>query len=158
MTLPRDDSILHENSLRYLLDAWREFQRHEAVVHTALSAADRPVFGDRVQLQQVLLNLIMNGVEAMRGVRERSREPTASSMLAEPSGVIVAVEDAGPGLDPAVPQHVFEPFFTTKSDGLGMRLAICRSIVEAHGGRLWMSPLAPHGADIRFTVPFRVEQ
>ena len=106
----------------------------------------------------MLLNLIMNGVEAMRGVTERTRELTVSSMLVEPGGVLVAVEDTGPGLDPAVAQHMFEPFFTTKSDGLGMGLTICRSIVEAHGGRLWMSPRAPHGVDVRFTVPFRVEQ
>jgi PAS domain S-box-containing protein len=135
-----------------------ELQRHEILLHTNLSAGGPPVYGDRVQLQQVLLNLIMNGVEAMRGVTERTRELTVSSMLAEPSSVLVAVEDTGQGLDPTVVQRIFEPFFTTKSDGLGMGLAICRSIVEAHGGRLWMSPRAPHGADARFTVPFRVEQ
>ncbi len=135
-----------------------ELQRNDVVLHTELASVDRPLLGDRVQLQQVLLNLIMNGVEAMRGVTERTRELTVSTTLAKPSGVLVAVEDTGPGLDPAVAQHMFEPFFTTKSDGLGMGLAICRSIVEAHGGRLWMSPRAPHGADARFTVPFRVEQ
>jgi len=118
---------------------------------------DRPVTGDRVQLQQVLLNLIMNGVEAMRGVTERTRELTVSSMLAEPSGVLVAIKDTGAGLDPAVAERMFQPFFTTKSDGLGMGLAICRSIVEAHGGRLWVSPRAPHSADVRFTVPLWAE-
>jgi PAS domain S-box-containing protein len=135
-----------------------ELQRHDVALHTDLAAGVRAVMGDRVQLQQVLLNLIMNGVEAMRGKTERPREMTVSSRLAEPSGVLVSVEDTGPGLDPAVAQHVFEPFFTTKSDGLGMGLAICRSIVEAHGGRLWMSPRAPHGADVRFTLPLGVEQ
>ena len=129
-----------------------ELQRHDVVLHAELAAVDRPVMGDRVQLQQVLLNLIMNGVEAMRGITERTRELTLSSMLVEPGSVLVAVEDTGPGLDPAVAQRIFEPFFTTKSDGLGMGLAICRSIVEAHGGRLWMSPRAPHGAAARFTV------
>jgi PAS domain S-box-containing protein len=135
-----------------------ELLRHDVALHTALAAADRPVMGDRVQLQQVLLNLIMNGVEAMKGVTERTRELTVSSTLTEPGAVLVAVEDTGPGLDPVVAQHMFKPFFTTKSEGLGMGLAICRSIVEGHGGRLWVSPRAPHGADVRFTVPFWVEQ
>ena len=135
-----------------------ELRRHDVVLHTELAAGDRPVMGDRVQLQQVLLNLIVNGAQAMSGVTERARELTVSSTLAEPGSVLVAVEDTGTGLDPAVAQRMFEPFFTTKSDGLGMGLAICRSIVEAHGGRLWVSPRAPHGADVRFTVPLWAEQ
>jgi PAS domain S-box-containing protein len=135
-----------------------ELRRHDVVLRTALATGNRPVMGDRVQLQQVLLNLIMNGVQAMRGVTERTRELTVSSTPAEPSSVLVAVEDSGAGLDPAVAQRMFEPFFTTKPDGLGMGLAICRSIVEAHGGRLWVSPRAPHGADVRFTVPLWAEQ
>jgi signal transduction histidine kinase len=79
-------------------------------------------------------------------------------MLAEPDGVLVAIKDTGAGLDPVVAERMFQPFFTTKSDGLGMGLAICRSIVEAHGGRLWASPRALHGADVRFTVPLWAEQ
>ena len=114
--------------------------------------------GDQVQLQQVLLNLIMNGVEAMKEVTERARELTVSSTLAEPGGVLIAVRDTGSGLDPAVVERVFHPFFTTKPDGLGMGLSICRSIIEAHGGRLWVSPRRPHGADVRFTVPFWAER
>jgi PAS domain S-box-containing protein len=135
-----------------------ELRRHDVALHTELAAGDRPVMGDRVQLQQVLLNLIMNGLEAMRGVTERTRELTISSTVADPDSALIAVEDTGAGLDPAVVQHMFEPFFTTKSDGLGMGLSICRSIVEGHGGRLWASPRAPHGADVRFTVPFWMEQ
>jgi C4-dicarboxylate-specific signal transduction histidine kinase len=134
-----------------------ELLRHNVVLRTELTAGERPVLGDRVQLQQVLLNLTMNGVEAMSGVTERARELSVSTTLAEPSAVIVAVKDTGAGLDPDVAQHVFEPFFTTKSDGLSMGLVICRSIVEAHGGHLSMSPRAPHGADVRFTVPLWVE-
>ena len=124
----------------------------------AVVEAVRPILGDHVQLQQVLLNLIMNGVEAMKGVTDRTRELTISSTLAEPRSVLVTVQDTGTGLDPAVAERMFQPFFTTKSDGLGMGLAICRSIVEAHGGRLSASPRAPHGADVRFTVPLWVDQ
>ena len=108
--------------------------------------------GDRVQLQQVLLNLIMNGVEAMSGVAGRTRELTVLSTV-EAGAVLVSIKDTGTGLDPSVAERVFQPFFTTKSDGLGMGLSICRSIVETHGGRLWVSPRASHGADVRFTVP-----
>ena len=135
-----------------------ELLRHNVVLHIELAAEDRPVMGDRVQLQQVLLNLIMNGVEAMREVTERTRELTVSSTLADPSSVLVGVQDTGSGLDPAVAERMFQPFFTTKPDGLGMGLAICRSIIEAHGGRLWVSPRAPHGADVCFTVPLWAER
>ena len=132
--------------------------QQKRVSATELASVERPVLGDRVQLQQLLLNLIMNSVEAMKGITERTRELSVSSTLAEPSGVLIAIKDTGPGLDPAVADRMFQPFFTTKPDGLGMGLAICRSIVEAHGGRLWVSPREPHGADVRFTVPLWVEQ
>jgi PAS domain S-box-containing protein len=135
-----------------------ELRRHDVVLRTALATGDHPVMGDRVQLQQVLLNLIVNGAQAMSAVTERARELTVSSTLAEPSSVLIAVEDTGTGLDPAVVDRMFKPLFTTKPDGLGMGLAICRSIVEAHGGRLWVSPRSPHGADVRFTVPVWAEQ
>ena len=135
-----------------------ELLRHDVVLRAELAAQDGPVMGDRVQLQQVLLNLIVNGVEAMSGVTERTRELTVSSTLAGPGSVLVAVKDTGSGLDPSVAERMFQPFFTTKPDGLGMGLAICRSIIEAHGGRLWVSPRAPHGADVRFTVPLWAKQ
>jgi len=130
-----------------------ELQRHGVTLHTDLSADDRPVFGDRVQLQQVLLNLIMNGIEAMRAVTERPKTLAITSEPVEPSGVLVAVEDTGTGLDPATADRIFDPFFTTKSDGLGMGLSICRSIIDAHGGRLWVSPGVLYGTVFRFTVP-----
>jgi len=130
-----------------------ELQRHGVTLHTDLSADDRPVFGDRVQLQQVLLNLIMNGIEAMRAVTERPKTLAITSEPVEPSGVLVAVEDTGTGLDPATADRIFDPFFTTKSDGLGMGLSICRSIIDAHGGRLWVSPGVLCGTVFRFTVP-----
>jgi PAS domain S-box-containing protein len=135
-----------------------ELVRHDVVLRTELGSDERLVLGDHVQLQQVLLNLVMNGVEAMRET-ERTRELSVSSTLAEPgSSVLVAVRDTGTGFDPAVADRMFQPFFTTKPDGTGMGLTICRSIVEAHGGRLWVSPRAPHGADVRFTVPLWAEQ
>jgi signal transduction histidine kinase len=105
-----------------------------------------------VQLQQVLLNLILNGIEAMKTVTD-TKELTVSSTLTEPGCVLVSVEDNGPGLDPDIAPRIFEPFVTTKADGLGMGLSICRSIIDAHGGRLWVSPRAPHGTALSFTVP-----
>jgi PAS domain S-box-containing protein len=130
-----------------------ELQRHGVVLHTDLLVGDRPAFADRVQLQQVLMNLILNGIEAMRGVAGRPRILTISSEPTEPDGVLVAVADTGPGLDPATADRIFEPFFTTKPHGMGMGLSICRSIITAHGGRLWASPGVPCGTVFRFTVP-----
>ena len=134
-----------------------ELRRHGVVLHTDLSAGDRPVLGDRVQVQQVLLNLIMNGIQAMGAVSDRSRELTVLVARTELGRVLIAVEDTGPGLEPALAQRIFEPFFTTKLDGLGMGLSICRSIIEAYGGHLWASPHAPHGTALHFTVPIAVE-
>jgi C4-dicarboxylate-specific signal transduction histidine kinase len=126
---------------------------HDVAMTTNLSAEVRPVFGDRVQLQQVLLNLIMNGVDAMSTVNDRSKVLTITSEPVESSGVLVAVKDTGTGLDPATAGRIFDSFFTTKANGLGMGLSICRSIIDAHGGRLWASPSAPCGTVFRFTVP-----
>jgi C4-dicarboxylate-specific signal transduction histidine kinase len=111
-----------------------------------------PVQGDRVQLQQVLLNLIVNAIEAMRDVGEEERELLISTGN-EPDGVSVEVRDSGPGFAPAAHERVFEAFYTTKPGGLGMGLSICRSIVEAHGGRLWASPNVPRGAILGFIAP-----
>jgi signal transduction histidine kinase len=101
----------------------------------------------------VLLNLIMNGVEAMSVVTERPKMLTITSEAVESDGVLVAVEDNGTGLDPVTADRIFEPFFTTKPEGIGMGLSICRSIIEAHGGRFWASPRVPCGTVFRFTVP-----
>jgi signal transduction histidine kinase len=130
-----------------------ELQQHGVVLHTDLSADDRPVFGDRVQLQQVLLNLIMNGMEAMSVVTDRPKVLAITSEPVEPGGALVAVEDTGTGFDPANADRIFDPFFTTKPSGMGMGLSICRSIIDAHGGRLWVSPRVPCGTSFRFTVP-----
>jgi C4-dicarboxylate-specific signal transduction histidine kinase len=134
-----------------------EVQRQSVVLHLDLAAGDRPVVGDRVQLQQVLLNLILNGLDAVRAVADRPRELTVSSGPAEPGSVLVSVEDSGPGLDPAIAPHIFEPFVTTKSDGLGMGLSICHSIIDAHRGRLWVAPRLPHGTAFRFTIPTGID-
>ena len=111
------------------------------------------ILGDRVQLQQVILNLIMNAIEAMSDVSEGPRELLIGTSAAETGGVLVAVSDSGPGLPQASPERIFEAFYTTKSTGLGMGLSICRSIVEAHGGRLWATPNEPHGAVFCVMLP-----
>jgi C4-dicarboxylate-specific signal transduction histidine kinase len=110
------------------------------------------VQGDRVQLQQVILNLIVNAIEAMSGVSE-ARELWISTEINALTGALVAVRDSGPGLDPASLEHLFDAFYTTKSTGLGMGLSICRSIVEAHGGRIWAEANAPQGAAFQLTLP-----
>src|ERR1700716_1242500 len=108
---------------------------------------------DRVQLQQVMLNLIVNAIQSMSGVEDGNRELHISTVSIEPEGVCVAVRDTGHGLRPESLPRLFEPFYTTKPDGMGMGLSICRSIVEAHGGRLWVTACEPRGALFQFTIP-----
>jgi signal transduction histidine kinase len=106
-----------------------------------------------VQLQQVILNLIMNAVEAMSGASDGKRELLISTRKADLQGVLVGVRDSGPGLAPEALERLFDAFYTTKPGGLGLGLSICRSIIEAHGGRLWANANVPHGAIFEFTVP-----
>jgi len=108
---------------------------------------------DRVQLQQVMLNLIVNAIHSMSGVEDGNRELQISTVSIEPVGVCVAVRDTGHGLRPESLPRLFEPFYTTKPDGMGMGLSICRSIIEAHGGRLWATECEPRGALFQFTIP-----
>jgi signal transduction histidine kinase len=108
---------------------------------------------DRVQLQQVMLNLIVNAIQSMSGVEDGNRELHIRTMSIEPEGVCVAVQDTGHGLRPESLPRLFEPFYTTKPDGMGMGLSICRSIIEAHGGRLWATRCEPRGALFQFTIP-----
>ena len=116
-------------------------------------AADLPfVLGDRVQLQQVLLNLIVNGMDAMSSVADGPRELLVYSRLHEANQVLVGVQDSGIGIEPENLKKIFDPFYTTKSQGMGMGLAICRSIVENHGGKLWASPNDGPGATFQFTL------
>jgi signal transduction histidine kinase len=126
--------------------------RNGVSVQTRLSNALDPVWGDRVQLQQVLLNLILNAAEAMGSVEEGARELLISTEQ-DQAGVRVAVRDTGPGIDPAHLDRVFDAFYTTKSSGTGMGLSICRSIIDAHGGKLWAEANEPRGAVFQFTVP-----
>jgi C4-dicarboxylate-specific signal transduction histidine kinase len=108
---------------------------------------------DRVQLQQVVLNLILNAVEAMGSIAEGARELSITTKQYEAGDVLVAVRDSGPGIDPGCLARVFDAFYTTKSSGVGMGLSICRSIIDAHGGRLWAEPTEPRGVVFQFTLP-----
>ena len=121
-------------------------------VQTWLADGLFPVHGDRIELQQVVLNLILNAVEAMGSAEAGAREMLISTEQAH-TGVLVAVRDTGPGIDPAHLERIFEAFYTTKSSGVGMGLAICRSIIDAHGGRLWVDANRPRGAIFQFTLP-----
>jgi signal transduction histidine kinase len=122
-------------------------------VHTQLAEGLPLIQGDRVQLQQVILNLIINAVQAMSGVSEGSRGLLISTGKDASGRVIVAVQDSGPGLNPESFERLFDSFYTTKPDGMGMGLSICRSIVEAHGGRIWATPNAGQGITMQFTLP-----
>jgi C4-dicarboxylate-specific signal transduction histidine kinase len=130
-----------------------ELRCHEVLLETALSEGLEPILGDRVQLQQVILNLIMNGIEAMSAVVGQPRVLGVRSQIDGAGDLLVAVEDSGPGLAPELMDRLWDPFFTTKSSGMGLGLTICRSIVDAHGGRLWASPRSPRGAVFQFIVP-----
>jgi PAS domain S-box-containing protein len=112
-----------------------------------------PVPGDRVQLQQVILNLLINGIEAMSAIEDRSRELLIRSCRHEPGGTLVTVRDVGIGLDPQQAERIFDSFYTTKPKGMGLGLSISRSIIEAHGGRLWASPNTGYGTTFQFTLP-----
>src|SRR5262249_47548844 len=121
-------------------------------VQTRLADGLFPVQGDRVQVQQVVLNLILNAVEAMGSIEAGPRELLVRTEQVR-TGVLVAVGDSGPGIDPKHLERVFESFYTTKASGTGMGLTICRSIVDAHGGRLWAGANEPRGAVFQFTLP-----
>jgi signal transduction histidine kinase len=126
--------------------------RNGVSVQTRLADGLLPVEGDRVQLQQVLLNLILNAAEAMGSVEAEARELLISTEQ-DRTGVLVAVRDSGPGIDPTHLERIFEAFYTTKRSGVGMGLSICRSIIDAHGGKLWAEANPPRGALFQFTLP-----
>jgi len=130
-----------------------EAQKCRVALQTRLSADVPPVLGDRVQLQQVLLNLIVNGIEAMSGPVDGPRDLIVGSAKEVPNGILVTVRDCGAGLDSGTAERLFDAFYTTKPGGMGMGLAISRSIIESHGGRIWATPNTPRGAVFQFTLP-----
>jgi PAS domain S-box-containing protein len=150
---PRTDHFdLNEAINEVIVLSRSEIIKNGVSVQTRHSERLLPIHGDRVQLQQVLLNLILNAVEAM-GSREASARELLISTEQDRTGVLVAVRDSGPGIDQSHLERVFDAFYTTKSSGMGMGLSICRSIIEAHGGRLWASANLPRGASFQFTLP-----
>jgi len=150
----RKDSLdINRELLEVLALTEHESRSHGIVRRTELDRTLPRVPGDRIQLQQVLLNLIVNAIEAMSAVGDRPRLLTIVSRHDSPNVVLVEVRDTGSGIDPQRIEQVFDAFYTTKADGIGIGLSISRSIVEAHGGRLWASPNEPHGAVFRLTLP-----
>ena len=129
-----------------------ELRRNQVVLRTELAADIPLIMGDRIQLQQVIMNLILNGVEAMRNIDEKERNLLIKTERGDVDEVRVALQDSGVGLDPKTEEQIFDAFFTTKPAGLGMGLSISRSIVENHGGRLWAFPNDGPGATFQFTL------
>jgi PAS domain S-box-containing protein len=148
----KEDLEINEAVLEVIALTRAEVLKNGVSVRTQLAEGLPVIRADRVQLQQVILNLIINAIEAMRDVGEEGRELLISTRN-EPDGVCVEVRDSGPGFTPAALERLFEAFYTTKSGGLGLGLSICRSIIEAHNGRLWASPNLPRGAVFSFIAP-----
>lgn len=151
---PRTDHLNINEAIGEVLTLARgEAERSRAEIRTSLGAGLPSVSADKVQIQQVLLNLVVNAFEAMHGEGTGPRELVVASFLDDANGVVVSVRDSGPGLNEEQLSKVFDAFYTTKSSGIGMGLAICRSIIEAHDGRLWAERAEPRGAVFHFTLP-----
>jgi C4-dicarboxylate-specific signal transduction histidine kinase len=135
----------------------RELASQRVSLRVELASALPSILGDRVQLQQVIINLVMNGLEAMQSVTDRPRELAIQSRLDGTQQVLVSVTDCGVGISAKDADRLFNAFFTTKASGMGMGLSICRSIIEAHGGRLWATANIPYGAMFQFTLPVDAE-
>jgi PAS domain S-box-containing protein len=156
---PRKDRFdLNEAVLEMVALTRSEVLNHGILLQTELAPGLPKVDGDRTQLQQVILNLILNAIEAMGGIDEGTRELRINTEREAAGGVLVTVRDSGPGLDLADTERVFTAFYTTKPKGMGMGLAICRSMVEAHGGRMWASANEPRGAVFQFTLPLERDE
>lgn len=151
---PRKDHLdLNETIEEVIVLTGSEALKSEISVKTQLADGLPLIEGDRVQLQQVLLNLVVNAIQAMATIDDRARDLLITTAAAGSDSVLVQVADSGPGLDPQLLEHVFDPYFTTKPHGMGMGLAICRSIIDAHNGRLWASANQPCGGVFQFTLP-----
>jgi PAS domain S-box-containing protein len=135
----------------------RQLMSHQVSLHMELASTLPTVMGDRVQLQQVIINLVMNGIDAMQSVTDRPRELLIRSRQDEPQQVLVSITDCGVGISAEDADRLFTAFFTTKRSGMGMGLSICRSIVEVHGGRIWATANVPHGATFQFTLPLNAD-
>ena len=144
---------LNEATREVIALSLSEFQRN-GVIWQAELADDLPLVRcDRVQLQQVILNLLRNALDAMSAVDDRLKQLTVRTAMSEPDQVTLAVQDSGPGVDPANLERIFDAFYSTKPGGLGMGLSVCRAIVEAHSGKLWATTGTPHGAIFQLTLP-----
>jgi C4-dicarboxylate-specific signal transduction histidine kinase len=155
---PRKDALEINGAILEVLALTRgEIVKNGISALTQLAEGLPLIQGDRVQLQQVILNLIINAVHALSDGSQEPRELSISTSMNGSTGVLVSVRDSGPGICPENLHRLFNPFYTTKPDGLGMGLSICRSIVEAHGGRLWATPNLAHGVTLQFTLPMNVE-
>jgi len=153
---PRNDQLdINEVMLEVITLTRSELRSSGTLLQTQLAGGLPLILGDRIQLQQVMLNLIFNAVEAMSGSRDGSRALLISTEQDGPGGVLVAVQDSGPGLNPESTDRLFDAFYTTKPGGMGMGLSICRSIIEAHGGRMWATASVPQGAVLQFTLPLQ---
>ena len=151
---PRMDTIDLNEAIEDVIALVRgELSKHHVSVLTRLAEGLSPVHGDRVQLQQVMLNLIVNAIEAMASVDDGVRELVVSTESSATEGLLVSVGDSGPGVIPEDRERIFESFYTTKAGGVGIGLSICRSMIDAHGGRLWVDAHQPRGALFRYTLP-----
>jgi len=156
---PQKDWVnINETILEVIALARSEVEGNRVSLQTQLSDDVPLIVGDRIQLQQVILNLITNAIEAMSGVGERPRVVQVGSSKDESQGVRITVRDSGTGLDPKSLDHLFTAFYTTKPQGMGMGLAISRSIIEAHGGRLWAVPNDGAGATFQFTLDVGIKE
>jgi C4-dicarboxylate-specific signal transduction histidine kinase len=151
---PQHDQLDINEAILEVIEVTRsELLGNGVSLQTELAKGLPLIRGDRVQLQQIVLNLIMNAVEAMSDASMGSRDLLISTAEDISNGVLVAVRDSGPGLSPESLNRLFDPFYTTKPSGMGMGLSICRSIIEAHGGRVWAAANVPHGASFHFSLP-----
>jgi C4-dicarboxylate-specific signal transduction histidine kinase len=151
---PRKDAVSINAAIREVVALTHgEAAKNRVSVRTQFADGVPLIECDRVQLQQVILNLIVNAIEAMSGSNHAPRDLLVITEKAQPDGVLVAVRDSGPGLAPETLERLFDPFYTTKANGMGMGLSICHSIIEAHGGRLWATANLPRGAVFQLTLP-----